>query len=741
VAAICAASAVGAALAAAAPTGTDAVDLVWRALLGAVVPLAASRARRWALLVLTATAGVLTSGAAFAVALAGFVAAMATAVIDRRDRVVGALAGALAINALLRADPRWFHGFTALLGVAAVALVLWSGYTVSRSRTRRIVRRALAGLVVVLGLAAAIGAVALLLARTELEAGVAEAQSGLDAARAGDIDAAEARFDGATARLEQGRDRIGAWWARPARAVPVLGQHVRATAELADAGTAVAAAALEAALVADADRLRPAGGQVDVDALRAAEAPLVEASLALDRALATIDEVRSPWLLSPLASRIDDLGATLAEAQPPTETALTAVRIAPGLLGADEPRRYLVLFTTPAESRGLGGFVGSWAIVGADAGRLTLDDTGRIGELANRPDAGERTLEGFDDLLARYEAWDLARYLQDVTAPPDLPTVAELAMQLFPQAGTGPLDGVIVLDPAAVAAIVSLTGPIDVPGLVAPLPAGAVESYLLVEQYAIFDGDDEAREDALDVLVRTAFDRFVTVAQPSPRQIADAFSRPVAESRALVWSAFGDENAGLEQLGLGAPFPAPEAGLDLLSVRTANANPNKIDVYLQRTVDYTATIDPETGALAATATVTLAHDPPPGLPEVVVGNRFELPPGTNFQYVSVYTPRVIERMLVDGVPVSPDLVAEELGWNVYVKFVVVPPNGQATLTVEMSGTADPDAYRFAWSAQPTVIPDQLRVIVDAGAAEPLVEYAGPGGVDLLLVPGATVIAP
>ena len=48
---------------------------------------------------------------------------------------------------------------------------------------------------------------------------------------------------------------------------------------------------------------------------------------------------------------------------------------------------------------------------------------------------------------------------------PDLPTVADVIQQLYPQAGGDHIDGVLALDPYGLAALIGMTGPIKVPGL------------------------------------------------------------------------------------------------------------------------------------------------------------------------------------------------------------------------------------------------------------------------------------
>ena len=39
------------------------------------------------------------------------------------------------------------------------------------------------------------------------------------------------------------------------------------------------------------------------------------------------------------------------------------MRLAPQMLGAEGVRRYFIAFTTPAEARGMGGFMGNWAVI------------------------------------------------------------------------------------------------------------------------------------------------------------------------------------------------------------------------------------------------------------------------------------------------------------------------------------------------------------------------------------------
>ena len=63
-----------------------------------------------------------------------------------------------------------------------------------------------------------------------------------------------------------------------------------------------------------------------------------------------------------------------------------------------------------------------------------------------------------------------------------------------------------------------------------------------------------------------------------------------------------------QQVGLEGAFPAAEGG-DLIALTTNNSANNKIDIFMERSIDYEADFDPETGAMTATATVTDSNRP------------------------------------------------------------------------------------------------------------------------------------
>ena len=149
------------------------------------------------------------------------------------------------------------------------------------------------------------------------------------------------------------------------------------------------------------------------------------------------------------------------------------------MLGGEGARRYFISFVNPAEARFQGGFIGSYGVLLAEHGKVTLERSGPIEDLSDAPGFDSRSLSGPALYLQRYGRFQPARFLQNLTASPDLPDNAAAIAKLYPQAGGTAVQGVISVDPEGLGALLKLTGPITVPGRTEPLTADTAAPYLL----------------------------------------------------------------------------------------------------------------------------------------------------------------------------------------------------------------------------------------------------------------------
>lgn len=709
----------------AAPTGHDIIDATYRVLVVAATVLAAARARRWNLLVAAALVSVGSDGWMLVPAAAALALGFVMAWRNRRERLLGGVAGALVAWAALRLSwPASPTGATALLAAAALVPLWVSGYRNARRPTRRALAAvgaiALAIAVIGTGLAAAF-------ALTQRSTLVTAADSTVDAASSitsSDGSASRATFKENEEAFRTVADRAGAWWMFPSRVVPVVAQHVTAVEVAARSGADLTSFAGELAGSVDYDRLQRPDGSIDLALLSQFSEPVQRA----DRTVRTVaDELRnsdSPWLIPPLADQLDEFSAQVDEAGTATVVADAAVRHLPALLGGDAPRRYLLLLGNPSEARDLGGHLGNWADLVVTDGKI---DVGRVGtpyELFGPTTEPEPTLTapGLPPSLVEMQP---TRFPQNWGATHDLATVASVATELYPQAAGGaPIDGVIYADPIAFAALLRLTGPVEAGGV--RLDAENAVTYLTRDQFLAPDPQAAPVSD----LIRAALDRLTDNQLPSTESLTEAFSTPVRRGHLQFRSNVTDENELMDLVGLDQELPEPD-GDDVVAVVTRNANPSKIDSYLRRTVDYRVDWDPATGEVRARVVATLSNEAPAtGLPPLIGGGELPLPLGTNRTQLSVLSPFDVVGAMVDGRTVGTSSRSDLPGMRRHTVALELPPSTERTVVVDLIGTVDPGrTYHLTWLRQPLLTPDRAQLVIEADGAR-FVGGAAEGRVEL-----------
>jgi hypothetical protein len=697
----------------------------------AVLAAAGASAKRWTWFVAAGVALTLSEGrVALVCGIVAFALAAASTGPVRPVPAVGAALGALAGLAALRAADVGFHGSSALVVALAFAPLLISGYRFAGHRTRRRVRWVIAACVVVVALVSAVYALAARSARPAAERGVDLLERGLDAARDGDEDLAIDRLSAAADAFDDADGQLGSWYTAPAQALPVLGHNARAAAAMASSAAAVARDGTDVALDADIETLTVQGGRLDLERVRALSQPLDGVATVLATADSDLADVDDAWLLAPVAEQLERVQNEIDSARPEVDLAADATRLLPTMFGGDGTNRWFVAFVTPVEARGRTGFMGNFAELTAVDGTVDMTRFGRASELETGGTPGaERVLSGPEEYLARWSRFDPAATWRNVTMSPDFPSVGQVMADLYPQSGGQPVDGVIAVDPDGLAALLRLTGPVEIPGMAAPLTADTAAPFLLRDQY--LTGDDNAeRIDTLETVARATFERLTTGDLPSPGTVADTLGEAVRAGHIHVYGADPEHQRLFADIGLDGALP-PVTG-DSFGVVTNNAVGNKVDLFLRREIDYSATWNPATMDLTATATVTLTNDAPrSGLPRYVIGSA--LPPearpptGTNRTYLSIYSPWELDSVTLDGTPVEIERQREGARYA-YSLFVDIPPEGAArTLTFELAGRLDgTDDYTLDVTTQPLVEPDQLRLTVEVAgdgaitADEPLV---------------------
>jgi hypothetical protein len=259
---------------------------------------------------------------------------------------------------------------------------------------------------------------------------------------------------------------------------PAVGDTARSSHAAVDAiaemGAAISAAGHELSAL-DGHLLKPAAGgpagRTLLTALNQAQASLVKVRA---------DLVRAQKAAASVDVRVVPEGqqGTLLKARDTITVALAGLdefeRLVPVLtevLGGNGARTYLIEQVNPAELRAGGGFIGTYSLLRADHGTLTVIKSGDAYNLADpRPSPGQ---PGFIPQPTPYReiipntSWSFV----DSNIYPDFASNG-LAAEHFVQPRVGvKVDGVISMDYYTVAKMLELTGPIAVPGFGTTLSA------------------------------------------------------------------------------------------------------------------------------------------------------------------------------------------------------------------------------------------------------------------------------
>lgn len=710
--ALVAAAGLAAATAGASPTGHAGADLFWRALAGIAVAAAGASAGPSARMVPALAAAAVGAGMeAWGVAAAACMVLVASAWLPHLGRwaVASGTAVAGAGGALLFRLPDLPPArATTTLGVLAGLVVLVVGWRGAPRSVRRALRWATGLAIGVLAALSLPFLVAGAYARADANRGAGEAFAWRFQTTEGNEDAAVGHLERAGLAFAEADEALDGWWMAPARLVPLVAQHADAAEVGVRSGRRLVESAGAILDVARPEELKVEGGALDLDLVQQIRVPLGAGATTLTTVERQLDALERDWLLWDIQGDVREVTRQVRDARRDAAFADRVLDVLPGLLGGDGAKRYFVVFATPAEARELGGILGNWGILTADGGRLDLERTGRAGELNRANDERGVELSDPGSYPARYVRTQPEEFWQNVTSAPDLPTVARAVADLYGQATGETIDGVMVVDPVALSALLELTGPVEVEGLGRPLDAGSAVDLLLRDQYVEFPelGD---RVDFLSDAAEATFDRLTDGTLPGPARIAEVLGPVVTGRHLLFWPLDPQARPVLTEVGLDGALPSTE-DQDVLAVAHANLEANKLDAYLREDLGYDVEVDEGTGRLTADLTVTYTNEAPPGLPDYVGGNDEGLPSGTNRVLLSVWTPHRASGATVDGEPVGLERQIE-LGRNRYLRNLVVPPGGSVTFRVRLDGVVAGPGYRLTVVRQPLGEPSELTVEV------------------------------
>lgn len=472
-------------------------------------------------------------------------------------------------------------------------------------------------------------------ARLALTAAIPQVEQLQEQVLAGDQAGARTTLAGLQEKSERARALTSDPVWRLAAHVPWAGPNLAAVAEVArgvdDLADLVMPPVVTSAGGLDLAALRPVAGRIDLDPLVAAGPLVSAASDAAARVATRLDAIETDGLLDLIAAPVADVQGRVRDFALTLRTGERATTLLPPMLGADGPRRYLLLLQTNAELRATGGLPGAISVITADDGLIEV--SGQV-TASGMPQYDEPVIELSAEDTALYSD-RVGRFMGSVNLTPNFATAAAVTWEMWRRDTGEEVDGVLATDPVALSYLLGATGPVD-DGMGGLLSADDVVDVLLSGAYERYP--EASDQDAFFAGVAASVFGALTAGAGSPAATVPALARAAGEHRLLVWSARPEERAELDGTVLSGVMPTTSsppgtAGAgSSVGVFFNDGTGSKMDYYLDTDVELVDS-SCEAGVTVHTLRVTIASLAPAdgavSLPESVTGpGTYGVPKGS-----------------------------------------------------------------------------------------------------------------
>src|SRR3989344_4123046 len=247
-----------------------------------------------------------------------------------------------------------------------------------------------------------------------------------------------------------------------------------------------------------------------------------------------------------------------------------------GIIGVDEPKKYLVLLQNYSELRPTGGFPGTYGVVSFSSGGLSdffVDDVYNLDGQLKKNIIPPKQLQHITPTWGmRDSAWFI-----------DFPTSARKAMWFFSQEAGYKVDGVIALNPDIVAGILKVVGPIDMPEYGRTLTA---DNFLANIQEEVEYGENRTQPKSIVVdFAPRLLEKLYSAGSDDWMKIFSGLMAGLEEKDMMFYFNDKDLEKFAVSNGLGGEVKNVPGGDDYLTVNFSNIKGSKTDIVTDNYIE------------------------------------------------------------------------------------------------------------------------------------------------------------
>jgi len=450
--------------------------------------------------------------------------------------------------------------------------------------------------------------------------------------------------------------------------------------------------------------------QLDENAFVNAQANLTEAKNSLQRAQADYKRVNQNALTKNLSAKATEYENILNSLTKHVDDAAVLSSEIPNLFGTkDEMKRYLILFQNSNEIRPTGGFIGSYALVEVQNGKiinLTIDDIynpdGQI-DIQNVKVAPPAVL---GKLLNEDRA-----YLRNSNWNPDFPESAAIIRSLYEQVSGKRIDGVAAVDLYFAENILRVTGPVFLTAFGEEITADNLYERAQLHSEFNYENGSAQKKVFLTIFGGKLLEAIFALPNEKMPDLLREVSKALQEKHLLLTLSGSSFNAVLEENNWDGSLADTDAeSSDYLYVVNSNVGGTKANYFVQNQMSYTVTSQTRDGLLRGILALNYNH----------TGKDMAWPGGPYKDYVRVLTQNGTNltgaTLAVNGTTtdIFKEMVIDKVqNYNSFETLLELNPQESAQLTLyydlpaPLSINNQNEKYNLYWQKQPGTRADQI----------------------------------
>ncbi|MFH1286928.1 MAG: DUF4012 domain-containing protein [Candidatus Magasanikbacteria bacterium] len=309
------------------------------------------------------------------------------------------------------------------------------------------------------------------------------------------------------------------------------------------------------------------------------------------------------------------------------------------VFGSDDLKRYLIIFQNNHELRATGGFMGSFAVLDVQKGKIQNIEV---------PSGGTHDLRGQLDVYVEpplpmqlmSNRWEF----QDANWFPDFPASAEKVEWFYSHARGKTVDGVIAINATVLERLLGIMGPVQIAEFDLTLDSENALVDLQKKVELDYDKEENTPKAVIGVALTQLLEQLGDLEELQLVTLISELHAALQEKEIQVYMNDIKVQETLQEYGWTGEIKETAKGQDFLQVVNTNVHGQKSDAKISQDIEHQAVVQKD-GSVIVTTLVRRTHSGIPG--EEFYGV-------SNVDYLRMYVPEGSELLDAGGFEFPPD---------------------------------------------------------------------------------------